>query len=65
MLDLIKRKYGSIDKMIEETNTFISRSYLYQICENKKTSISITYAQELIKLLELKSIDELLELLKD
>ena len=62
MLDLIKRKYGSIDKMIEETNTFISRSYLYQICENKKTSISITYAQELIKLLELKSIEELLEL---
>lgn len=65
MLDLIKRKYGSIDKMIEETNTFISRSYLYQICENKKTSLSITYAQEIIKLLELKSIDELLELLKD
>ena len=65
MLDLIKRKYGSIDKMIEETNTFISRSYLYQICEHKKTSLSITYAQEIIKLLELKSIDELLELLKD
>ena len=65
MLDLIKRKYGSIDKMIEETNTFISRSYLYQICANKKTKLSIEFAQEIIKLLELKSIEELIELLKD
>ena len=65
MLDLIKRKYGSIDKMIEETNTFISRSYLYQICANQKTKLSIEYAQEIVKILELNSIDELLELLKD
>jgi predicted metal-dependent phosphotriesterase family hydrolase len=60
---LIKEKYGSVDKLIEETNTLISRSYLYQIVGGDKTNLSVDVAKELTKILELNSIEELLEII--
>lgn len=61
--ELIKTKYGSVDKMIEETNTQISRSYLYQIIGGDKTNLSVDMATELVTILGLKSIEELMEII--
>ena len=63
MKELIKNKYGSIDKMLKETNTFISRSYLYQICNGEKKGLTIKLANELVKLLDLDSINTLMEII--
>ncbi len=60
---LIKEKYGSVDKLIEETNTLISRSYLYQIVGGDKTNLSVDVARELTKILGLNSIEDLLEII--
>ena len=60
---IIKEKYGSIDKMIEDTH--ISRSYLYQIINGEKVNITVEIAKELQILLDLKSLDELMELIDD
>lgn len=62
---IIKEKYGSIDKMIEATDTHISRSYLYQIINGEKINITVEIAKELQILLDLKSLDELMELIDD
>ena len=62
---IIKEKYGSIDKMIEATDTRISRSYLYQIINGEKVNITVEIAKELQTLLDLKSLDELMELIDD
>ena len=56
---------GSVDQMIKETNTTLSRSYIYQICNGNKSNITIEVAKELMKLLKLNSIDEVLELLHE
>lgn len=60
---LIKEKYGSVDKLIEETNTLISRSYLYQIISGDKTNLSVDMAKELVTILGLNSIEELMEII--
>lgn len=60
---IIKEKYGSVDNLIKETNTLISRSYLYQIISGDKTNLSIDMAKELVTILGLKSIEELMEIL--
>ena len=61
----INELYGSVDNMIKETNTTLSRSYIYQICNGNKSNITIEVAKELMKLLKLNSIDEVLELLNE
>ena len=61
----INELYGSVDQMIKETNTTLSRSYIYQICNGNKSNITIEVAKELMKLLKLNSIDEVLELLNE
>ena len=61
--ELIKNKFGSVDKMIETTKTLISRSYLYQIIGGDKTNLSVAMAQELVSILELDSIEALMEIL--
>lgn len=60
---IIKDKYGSVDNLIKETNTQISRSYLYQIINGDKTNLSVEIAKELVTILGLSSIEELLEIL--
>jgi hypothetical protein len=60
---IIKDKYGSVDNLIKETNTQISRSYLYQIINGDKTNLSVEIAKELVTILGLGSIEELLEIL--
>lgn len=60
---IIKDKYGSVDNLLKETNTQISRSYLYQIINGDKTNLSVEIAKELVTILELNSIEELLEIL--
>lgn len=60
---IIKDKYGSVDNLIKETNTQISRSYLYQIISGDKTNLSVDMAKELVTILGLKSIEELMEIL--
>lgn len=61
--ELIKNIYGGVDKMIEATNTAISRSYLYQIIAGEKTNLSVEVATELVTLLKLNSIEELMVIL--
>ena len=65
MKDIINEKYGSVDKFIKSTNINISRSYLYQIIGGYKTRLSIDVAKELVDLLELESIDKLMDLLNE
>jgi hypothetical protein len=60
---IIKEKYGSVDNLIKETNTLISRSYLYQIISGDKTNLSVDMAKELVTILGLKSIEELMEII--
>ena len=60
---IIKEKYGSVDNLIKETNTLISRSYLYQIMSGDKTNLSVDMAKELVTILGLKSIEELMEII--
>ena len=60
---IIKEKYGSVDNLIKETNTLISRSYLYQIISGDKTNLSVDMAKELVTILSLKSIEELMEII--
>lgn len=60
---IIKDKYGSVDNLIKETNTLISRSYLYQIISGDKTNLSVDMAKELVTILGLKSIEELMEII--
>ena len=63
--ELIEKKYGSIDIMIKQTGTNLSRTYLYSICSGLKYNISLDIAEELVRILELKSIDQLKELLDE
>ena len=60
---LIKDKFGSVDKMIEQSNTKISRSYVYQIIGGDKTNLSVEMARELVTILELPSIESLMEII--
>lgn len=62
---IIKEKYGSVDNLIRVTNTQISRSYLYQIIGGYKIRLSIDVAKELVELLDLDSIEQLLEILNE
>lgn len=62
LMQLIKNKYGTIDNMLNYTNK-ISRAYLYQLTSGKKRNVSIDYAKEIIRLLDIDSIDELAEML--
>lgn len=61
--ELIKTKYGSVDKMIDSTKTLISRSYLYQLISGDRSNLSVAMAQELVTLLNLESIEKLMEIL--
>lgn len=65
MKEIINEKYGSVDKFIKSTNINISRSYLYQIIGGYKVNLSIDVAKELVDLLELESIDKLMDLLNE
>lgn len=59
--ELIKQKFGGVDKMIEATKPSISRSYLYQIVGGDKRNLSVDVAKELVNILELPSIEKLME----
>lgn len=60
----IEDKYGSIDKMLEQTETDISRSYLYEIISGKKTNITLKVAEELKRLLDLPTLEDVQKLIK-
>ncbi len=62
--ELIRERYGSVDQMIKETNTLISRSYLYQIVSGEKTNLTIDMSLELCKLLNI-SLEELVKILNE
>ena len=59
--EVIKTKYGSIDKMLEETDQ-ISRAYIYRLVNGSKSNPTKNILQELARLLEL-TVDEVVELL--
>ena len=61
----IKELYGSVDKMIKAAEPNISRTYLYQIIRGEYTNVTLDVAKELVKLLQLNSIEELITLLDD
>lgn len=65
LYNLIKEIYGSVDKMLEETQTDISRSYIYQLIKGEKANLSFEVAGKLVTILKLNSMDELKEILKD
>ncbi len=62
---LIKDKFGSIDKLLEETETSISRSYLYQIVTGEKVNVTMAVMEELQRILELPSLDDVKEAIKN
>jgi transcriptional regulator with XRE-family HTH domain len=59
--DLIKSKYGTVDKMLEKTDQ-ISRAYIYQIINGSKNNPTKDILKELSRLLDV-SIDKITELL--
>ena len=59
--DLIKSKYGTVDKMLEKTAQ-ISRAYIYQIINGSKNNPTKDILKELSRLLDV-SIDKITELL--
>ena len=59
--DIIEDKYGSVDKMIEETNTEISRPYLYQLVNKTHNNPSKNVLKELSTLLDIP-VEEVMEL---
>jgi hypothetical protein len=62
--ELIKEKFGSIDKLIAETNTNISRAYFYQLVSGESCNVTIAVMEELQRIFELSSLDEVKEVLK-
>ena len=65
MKERIKNLYGSVDKMLSKNNTFISRTYIYQLLNGESNNVSLKVAQELKKLLNLNNIEELIILLEE
>lgn len=65
MKERIKNLYGSVDKMLSKNNTFISRTYIYQLLSGESNNVSLKVAQELKKLLNLNNIEELIILLEE
>lgn len=59
--EVIKTKYGSIDKMLEQTDQ-ISRAYIYRLVNGSKSNPTKNILQELSRLLEI-TVDEVVELL--
>ena len=62
---IIKYLYGSVDKMIEANNMTVSRAYIYQIIKGEKTNITLDVAKELVKALNLQSIDDFARLIEN
>ncbi len=56
--DIIKYKYGSVDKMIEKTGITISRAYLYQILAGNKQNLTLQVLEELKSALGFETLDE-------
>lgn len=56
--EIIKYKFGSVDKMIEQTNLSISRAYLYQILNGNKQNLTLQVMEELKDALGLETLDE-------
>lgn len=56
--EIIKYKYGSVDKMIEQANLSISRAYLYQIINGDKKNLTLQVMEELRDALGLQTLDE-------
>lgn len=63
--ELIKEKFGSIDKLLEVTETTISRSYLYQIVAGERVNVTMAVMEELQRILELPSLDDVKEAIKN
>lgn len=61
----IKELYGSVDNMIKETGTQISRAYFYHIITGRRKNVTLDIAQELVTILKLNNIEELMELIHD
>ena len=59
--EVIKQKYGSLDKMLENTEE-ISRSYLFKIVNGETNNPSKNILKELSRLLEL-SVEEVIKLI--
>ena len=64
MKECIKKLYGSVDNMLEITDTFISRSYIYQII-NGDTNITLKVAAEIKDLLDLDTLEDVVNLLEN
>lgn len=63
--DIIKCKYGSVDKMIEQTNLSISRGYLYQILAGNRQNLTLQVMEELKNALGLDSLDAVKEVIEN
>jgi len=55
--ELIEDKYGSIDKLIKETDVQLSRTYLYSLVYDDTVNPSLEVMQELSKVLEVEVKD--------
>lgn len=56
--EIIKYKFGSVDKMIEQTGLTISRAYLYQIINGTRQNLTYQVMEELRVALGLDSLEE-------
>ena len=63
MKELIYDTYGSIDKMLEVCDTFLSRAYLYKLVSGEYKNPSLIVVIELKNLLHLKSLEDVAFLL--
>ena len=65
MKERIEMLYGSVDKMLTKTNSNISRSYIYQMINDKNTNITLKVAIELKEMLFLNSVEDIIPLIKN
>lgn len=65
MKERIKELYGNVANMLEETDSFISYGYMYQILRGDYTNFSIQIAQELKRMLKLDTMEELLKMVDE
>ena len=65
LFEIIKYMYGSVDKMIEINKSSLSRAYIYQILKGEKKNLTLQAAYELKEMLNIKTLDDLYEILKN
>lgn len=58
---IIEESYGSIDTFLEETDIQISRTYLYELINNKDINPSLNVMEELARVLTDKDIERVVK----